>query len=432
MGLLSFIALLLALVTSLATAQDAQANSWPVAEPASVGLSLTALTEIHEDVLAGQYGHVDSFLVARQGRIVFEQYYEHNYRDIYRREASQPGALVVNDPSEFTTTSTPGGTPTTVIPTYTACQSVTKSVVSAIIGIAVARGDFPDLDTPVLSFFDPKTVANVDSRKKRLTLRHLLTMSDGLQWNENVPYVDPLNSFVDMAKTHDWVQFTLDLPMEEDPGLRFNYNSGATLILGHIFNIATGTDIEEYALEHLFKPLGIETYFWDRTPTGLADTQEGLYLSTRDLAKITQLFLQQGQWDDREVIPKAWVSESLAPAYSADNQDKESYGHGWWSGLYTVKDARHRAYYSKGFGGQRPILLPELDMVIVLTGWNILPEKPFFHADEVIERVVAAIEDKNNYPTEYAPHIHRGLGFELAPAEAGGEQLALNFEPWHE
>ena len=144
----------------------------------------------------------------------------------------------------------------------------------------------------------------------------------------------------------------------------------------------------------MFKPLGIETYFWDRTPYGLADTQEGLYLSTRDLAKITQLFLQQGQWDEQEVIPKTWVSESLAPAYSADNEGKESYGHAWWSGLYTLKDAQHRAYYGKGFGGQRPILLPELDMVIVLTGWNILPEKPFFHADEVIERVVAAVEDK--------------------------------------
>jgi len=389
-----FIALLLALVTSLATAQQAQANRWPVAEPASVCLSLTALTEIHEDVLAGQYGHVDSFLVARQGRIVFEKYYEHDYRDIYRREASQPGALVVNDPSGPYNYFNAWWHPYYRNTDLHSLQSVTKSVVSAIIGIAIARGDFPDLDTPALSFFDPETIANVDSRKQQLTLRHLLTMSDGLQWNENVPYVDPANSFAVMAKTHDWVQFTLDLPMEEDPGLRFNYNSGATLILGHVFNIATGTDIEEYALEHLFKPLGIETYFWDRTPYGLADTQEGLYLSTRDLAKITQLVVQQGQWDEQEVIPKTWVSESLAPAYSADNRGKESYGHGWWSGLYTVKDAQHRAYYGKGFGGQRPILLPELDMVIVLTGWNILPEKPFFHADEVIKRVVAAIEDK--------------------------------------
>ena len=386
-----FIALFLALVTSLAIAEEAQANRWPVAEPASVGLSLTALTEIHEDVLAGQYGHVDSFLVARQGRIVFEQYYEHDYRDIYRREASQPGALVVNDPSGPYNYFNAWWHPYYRNSDLHSLQSVTKSVVSAIIGIAIARGDFPDLDTPVLSFFDPKTIANVDSRKQRLTLRHLLTMSDGLQWNENVPYVDPANSFAVMAKTHDWVQFTLDLPMEEDPGLRFNYNSGATLILGHVFHIATGTDIEEYALEHLFKPLGIETYFWDRTPYGLADTQEGLYLSTRDLAKITQLFLQQGQWDGQEVIPKAWVSESLAPVYSADNEGKESYGHAWWSGLYTVGDAEHRAYYGKGFGGQRPILLPELDMVIVLTGWNILPEKPFFHADEVIERVVGAL-----------------------------------------
>jgi len=389
-----FTALLLALVTSLATAQEAQASRWPVAEPASVGLSPTALTEIHEDVMAGTYGHVDSFLVARQGRIVFEQYYEHDYRDIYRREASQPGALVVNDPSGPYNYFNAWWHPYYRNTDLHSLQSVTKSVVSAIIGIAIARGDFPDLDTPVMSFFDPETIANVDARKQRLTLRHLLTMSDGLQWNENVPYVDPANSFAVMAKTHDWVQFTLDLPMERDPGLRFNYNSGATLILGHVFNIATGTDIEEYALKHLFKPLGIESYFWDRTPYGLADTQEGLYLSTRDLAKITQLFLQQGQWNEQEVIPKAWVSESLAPAYTADNEGKESYGLAWWSGLYTVKDAEHRAYYGKGFGGQRPILLPELGMVIVLTGWNILPDQPFFHADEVIERVVAAIEDK--------------------------------------
>ena len=106
----------------------------------------------------------------------------------------------------------------------------------------------------MLQFFDETVVENVDGRKRDITLRDLLTMSDGLLWDESLPYNDPDNSFATMAKAHNWVQYTLDLPMGNEPGKVFNYNSGAALILGHIFRLATGTDIEEYAVEHLFTP----------------------------------------------------------------------------------------------------------------------------------------------------------------------------------
>ena len=168
----------------------------------------------------------------------------------------------------------PSGTPSIGTTLHT-LQSVTKSVVSLTLGIAIARGELPSLDTPVLSFFDASAVANVDDLKRRMTLRHLLNMSTGLEWDERLPYSDPANTFTIMAKSLDWVRYTLDAPMTSEPGTVFNYNSGATLVLGHIFRVATGIDIEEYALRHLLEPLGIEDYYWDRTPSGLADAQEG-------------------------------------------------------------------------------------------------------------------------------------------------------------
>ena len=385
-------AALLAL-SSGAFAETTSFDKWPTAQPEAVGLSKEALSAIHQDIGSGRYGYIDAFLIARHGKLVFERYYEHDYPSIYRQEAATPGALVVNDPSGPYNYFNPWWHPYYRHTTLHSMQSVTKSVVSALVGIAISRGGFPDLDTPVLQFFDEADVDNVDQRKRDMTVRDLLTMSDGLLWNENLPYNDPANSFAVMAKAHNWVEYTFDLPMGAEPGTVFNYNSGATLILGHIFRLATGIDIEEYAVEHLFAPLGIDDYYWDRTPYGLTDTQEGLYVSARGLAKIAQLFLQKGRWQNQQVIPASWVEESTAPHYPTGKAGDEAYGYLWWSQPYTFEETTLRAYFGKGFGGQRPIFLPELDTVIVLTGWNILPGQPFFHAMEAIERVTTAITE---------------------------------------
>ena len=378
-------------LSSGALGDTKSADDWQITQPDAVSLSGEALSSISQDIENGRYGQIDAFLVARHGKLVFEQYYKHDYPSIYRREAATPGALVVNDPSGPYNYFNPWWHPYYRNTTLHSMQSVTKSVVSALVGIAISRGEFPDLDTPVLQFFDEARVENVDSRKRDMTLRDLLTMSDGLLWDENLPYNDPDNSFAVMTKAHNWVQYTLDLPMGSEPGTRFNYNSGATLILGHIFRLATGIDIEEYAVEHLFMPLGIDDYYWDRTPYGLTDTQEGLYISARSLAKIAQLFLQKGQWQDEQVIPATWVEESIAAHYLTGAEGEEAYGYLWWSQPYTFEETTLRAYFGKGFGGQRPIFVPELELVIVLTGWNILPGQPFFHAIEAIERVTATL-----------------------------------------
>ena len=281
-----FLCVLLSVVVIAGEPTAQRAFKWQSAAPEEVGLSTEALSALHRDLLAGKYGYIDSFLIVRHQKIVFEQYFSHDYAAIYGEEARAPGPLVINDPTGPYNYFNAFWHPFYKGTTLHTLQSVTKSVVSLTLGMAIARGDLPSLDTPVLSFFDASVVANVDDRKRRMTLRHLLNMSTGLEWDERLPYSDPANTFTIMAKSLDWVRYTLDAPMTSEPGTVFNYNSGATLVLGHIFRVATGIDIEEYALRHLLEPLGIEEYYWDRTPSGLADAQEGLYLSTRDLGRL--------------------------------------------------------------------------------------------------------------------------------------------------
>lgn len=364
---------------------------WPIAVPSELGLSAEPLLSIHQDVLLGRYGWIDSLLIIRDGHIAFERYYEHDYHDIYGEAAQTLGPLVVNSPSGPYNYFNAFWHPYFKDTQLHSMQSVTKSIVSAAVGIAVSRGDFPDLDTPVLSFFNIDKTQHVDDQKRAMTLRHLLTMSEGLLWDENVPYTDPTNTFTVMARSLDWVQFTLDQPMARAPGTRFNYNSGASLVLGQIFLQATGIDIEAYTAKYLFQPLGIAEYEWKRTPFGLADTQEGLFLSTRDLAKIAYLYLQKGRWNQKTIIAESWINESLQAQFELNDELRTGYGFKWWSQSYQYQDKSYIAYLGKGFGGQRPIILPDFDMVIVLTGWNILPDGQFLHAEEAIERVLLSV-----------------------------------------
>ena len=375
------------------TAQRAPAFKWQSAAPEEAGLSTEALSALHRDLLAGKYGYIDSFLIVRHQKIVFEQYFSHDYSAIYGEEAITPGSLVINDPTGPYNYFNAFWHPFYKGTTLHTLQSVTKSVVSLTLGMAIAQGDLPSLDTPVLSFFDASAVANVDDRKRRMTLRHLLNMSTGLEWDERLPYSDPANTFTIMAKSLDWVRYTLDAPMTSEPGTVFNYNSGATLVLGHIFRVATGIDIEEYALRHLLEPLGIEDYFWDRTPSGLADAQEGLYLSTRDLARIMLLVHQRGRWQCRQLIPEAWLQESFSQQFSTAAEGDEAFGLSWWSESYQYRGESRRALFGKGFGGQRPIVLPDLDTIIVVTGWNILPGQPFLTEAIAIEAVTSAMNN---------------------------------------
>ena len=215
------------------------AATWVTSTARAEGLDPTRLAAFDADIAAGKYGHVDSMLVIRHGKIVFERSYQRDYDTIYRKEAAEPGPLNASDPSGPYNYFNPWWHPFYRRGDLHTMQSVTKTVTSVVIGVATARNEFPRLDSPVLQFFDVSKVANVDERKRRMTIRHLLTMTSGIDWDEDVPYADPRNDSSRMEASFDWVRYTIDRPMAHEPGTTFKYSSGATQLLSHIFRAAT-------------------------------------------------------------------------------------------------------------------------------------------------------------------------------------------------
>lgn len=344
-------------------------KDWPKAAPATFGFNAEKLAAFDADLASGKYGLVDSMLVLRCGTSVYEKTYAHDYGQIYGERAKKEGPLNhdVHGPYNYFSTE--------FHPFYRGSdmhtmQSVSKTVTSITIGIAKMRNDFSvSLDTPILKYFDARKVANVDDRKKKITLRHLLTMSAGLEWHEDLAYDDPKNSADIMEASHDWVQYAIDQPMANEPGTKWVYSSGDTELLAHVFKKVTGKNVDEYAAEHLFKPLGMR-YFWKHTPTGIPDTEGGLYLSSHDLAKLGQLYLKGGMWEGKEIVSGSWIKESVA-AHLPVGQGNWKYGYLWW--LQSFGSAPDDvAWEARGFGGQQLFVVPPYDMVVVFTGWDIL------------------------------------------------------------
>jgi CubicO group peptidase (beta-lactamase class C family) len=365
-----------------ATLMIAAAGDWTRARPEAEGMDAGVLEALDRELAAGSHGYVDGLLVARHGRLVFERSYKHDYDRLFLAQPDQKrGPYNYYDPDWH--------------PYYKrgplhTMQSVSKSVTSTLVGIALRRGEIAGVDVKVLPYFEGFRVGS-DARGSALTLRDLLTMTAGIRWDETtVTYTDPRNSCAAMEASPDWVQFVLDQPMAEEPGRVFNYNSGVTQLLAQVLRKATGRNPDDYAAEHLFGPVGIASFYWKRTPTGLPDAEGGLYLTARDLARIGELFLGNGVWNGKRVLPQGWVGESTAPrmAVSSPPGRERDYGYQWWSVPYGAD--RKRAFAAIGYGGQLLVVIPEHHLVAVLTGWNIY-DKPPPSANFLVERLRAAI-----------------------------------------
>ena len=363
-------------------------NGWLEGTPASVGLDESALQTFDADLALGKYMLVDSFQVFRCGREVFQRQYAHDYGRIYGKEARTKGPLNARLTGPYNYFD-PYWHPYYHGTDMHTMQSVTKTVTSVILGVAINLGDFrAEISTPVLKFFNVSKVRNVDDRKRRMTLRHVLTMTTGLNWNEEVPYDDPRSDSSLMEATDDWVQYAIDKPMAEEPGKAFNYNSGATELLAYIFEKETGQDIDAYGEKNLFAPLGIK-HHWKRTYLGVADTEGGLYLRGEDLAKIGYLYLHDGDWNGKQIVSKEWVKESLTPHADAEGGRTGSefnYGFKWW--LYPLN--RSVVWMARGFGGQRLMVFPQEKLIAVFTGWEILKDPA--PTKELVERLLTAVK----------------------------------------
>lgn len=247
--------------------------------------------------------------------------------------------------------------------TYHEIASVTKSVMTTLIGIAADQGKL-NLDDKMVSFFPDRTIANRGFWKNRITVRQLAGMTSGL----DCVSANDEQTLAEMGAAPDWVQFTLDLKVTHIPGTHFEYCSPGMHVLSAILQEATGMTTAEFARIQLFEPLGITDFLWEADPQGYNDGWAGLYLHPRDLAKIGYLMLHQGQWEDMQIVSPDWIAE--ATSFQKKTGSGDDYGYGWW----VPPPTQFVEFAAEGRGGQYIRVIPQLNMVIVTTGggfeWN--------------------------------------------------------------
>ena len=378
------------LILNLLISNNIGATSWPTeswkkTDAVSVGMNHDSLEAYSNILKSGSLGYIDGMLVTRMGKIIFEEEYTNNYDSLYRQTKTLPGKYNYYDSNWH--------------PYYKdtklhTMQSVSKSFTSTAIAIANKNGHIPDLNAKIMDYLGDYKSAIPDPRRNDISILDVLNMSTGIKWDESsMAYTDPRSNCVQMEQSPDWVQYVIDQEMAKDPGTKFNYNSGETMLLSLLINKTTGMDLAKYLETNLFSLIGIKDYFWKHTPKGLTDAEGGLYLTPRDLAKFGHLILNNGVWDGKQVLPKSWVSQIHQTSVTTKT-DWLRYGLQWWVMPYGDNKT---ALLASGLGGQRMIIIPEHDIVAVFTGWNIY-EIPSLHSYKAMQKIINAVkpEKANN------------------------------------
>lgn len=206
------------------------------------------------------------------------------------------------------------------------CRSITKSITSACIGLALQKGLIKSTDTSIYNYFAQKYGNKFDNNKKKITIRHLLTMTSGLEWNEDVSYRDPRNTELRMDESSDPIGFILGRQMITEPGKVGNYNGGNTQLLAEIIKIVSGVPIDQFAEKELFKPLGINKFTWSSLGENMPAAASGLRLSSRDLLKFAMLYMS----DTKNIIlSKQWIEQSLNPSVKRPSGKDKNAGYGF-------------------------------------------------------------------------------------------------------
>jgi CubicO group peptidase (beta-lactamase class C family) len=228
-------------------------------------------------------------------------------------------------------------------------------------GIALAEGKVPAIDTPVVAAFPGYADLAGDTPRRRIRIADVLAMTMGLDWNEDLPYSDPRNSEIAMENSTDRYHYVLARPIVAEPGTVWRYSGGATALLGRLIAQGTGMSLEAFAQSRLFTPLGIEDVEWVPGLNGEAAAASGLRMRASDLARVGQLVLQEGQWGGHRVVPADWLAASFSP--HADAFDGVKYGYHWYLARWHDGTAMTMGF---GWGGQRLVIIPALDLVYVI------------------------------------------------------------------
>ncbi|WP_138990512.1 serine hydrolase [Larkinella sp. C7] len=310
---------------------DQLEDGWSVASLQSQQMNPKPIEQLTDMITTEQYRNIHSLLIIKNGRLVYENYF---------------GGYTQTVPENI--------------------YSATKSITSALVGIALDKRFIKSVDEKVIDYFPQGSLPNLTLAKKQMTIRDLLTMCSGLDCNDDDPQSP--GSEGKMYQSQDWIRYTLGLPMANSPGTTSAYCTGGVAILGGIIQQASGKTVDEFAQQYLWEPLTIKPVRWDRMPTGQVNTSGRLFIRPRDMAKIGQLFLNKGQWEGRQLISADWVEESTRHQVLLRNQE---YGYLWWRRQFTMDGKIYPAYYASGNGGHFIVVIPGENLVVVSTAGNL-------------------------------------------------------------
>ena len=304
-------------------------HGWRTASPESQGLDPGALAQAF-DFVRTHHVPIHSLLIVRHGYLVLDAYF-------WPFQAGRTHDLA----------------------------SVTKSVTSTLVGIAIGQGRLTGVDQPVLPLFAGLAITNRDARKERITLEHLLTMTSGLDCH----YAPRETTLWQMFTAPDWVRFVLDLPMANEPGARYEYCSPGMHLLSAAIARATGMSALRFARRELFGPLGIVDVAWPADPQGVTFGWGDLHLQPRDAAKLGYLWLHEGRWEDRQLVPAEYLRDAVRVHSHPRAGPEQEYGYGMW--VYPRRQPP--SFEALGRGGQRISVVPGADLVVVMTGGTFEP-----------------------------------------------------------
>lgn len=341
-------------------------DGWQIAPPASVGMDGAQLCTIAAR-LAQRSTTVHSVVVVRHGKLVFEQYFP-GYDQPWGRPDGQ---------YEFTAT------------TRHDMRSASKSVTSLLIGIAIDRKLVAGVDEHVLQFF-PDYAAVKQPGWDAIKLRHLLTMSSGFKWDEARAWTDPENDEPHLVTEPNPLGYVLSRSIAAPPDVLWTYSGGSTELLGNIIERVSNKSLEAFARETLFQPLGITDVEWKPYKSGKIAAAAGLRLRPRDAAKIGQLVLSRGRWNNQQVVSADWIAQSITPRFQAVGYFGGTlfYGYQWWMGRSLAGGKEIKWVAAFGWGGQRIFIVPELDLVMMTTAAQYGQPKEGLAAIDILTNIV--------------------------------------------
>ncbi|MDX1393103.1 MAG: serine hydrolase [Gemmatimonadota bacterium] len=364
-------------------------EEWPISTPEAAGIDPAAIDSLIADIDAGRYGLIDHFLLIRHGRVVADRHWDNGpeYAELLLEQPDTANHQYNYDH--------PAWHPLYRDTHLHTLQSVTKSVTSVAFGIAVDEGHIGDVHGPAWSYLEAYSPDMSDPRRGAATIEDLLTMRSGIAWaNPGETYEDAEHPTVVLEGSDEWIRYIVDRPMGTDPGRRFDYNDGVSVLLGKIVREATGRRLDEYATEKLFRPIGIDEFYWKITPDGEVDSEGGLYLETHDLARIGYLMLRGGEWDGRRIVSEEWVRVSTSPIVDDVDPDNDrpdaGYGYQWWVPVH--EDGRALVFAGNGYGGQFIHVSPEHDLVAVFNGWTLHETPELRSWTATIDRILPAVD----------------------------------------